>query len=68
MAIAEGLSLPTELLYQPAGILEEQGLEVGSLEDAIRSDAALTEKQVRALEEMYRAFRQFKRIKDENSE
>ncbi|WKZ81614.1 MAG: helix-turn-helix transcriptional regulator [Acidimicrobiia bacterium] len=53
-AIARGLSISAESLYERAGFLD--GTPRPEVEDAIRTDAALTERQKQALTEIYRSF------------
>lgn len=52
--IADGLSISAETLLVKAGIL--RGGATGAVVDAIRSDAALTERQKASLIEIYTAF------------
>lgn len=52
-SIAGALRISAETLYVKAGILEERASDVAS---AIRADQSLTEKQRRALLEIYRSF------------
>ena len=54
-AIAKALRISAETLYVKAGILEERDDDLGT---AILADRTLTEKQRRALLEIYRSFRQ----------
>ena len=54
-AIARGLSISAESLYVRAGLLEEPKHRP-SVEEAIRDDLGLTEKQKEALIEIYRTF------------
>lgn len=53
-AIARGLSISAESLYERAGFLD--GAPRPEVEDAIRTDAAITERQKQALTEIYRSF------------
>jgi transcriptional regulator with XRE-family HTH domain len=53
-AIARGLSISAETLYERAGLLDDH--RGPDLETAIRADDRLTEKQKQALTEIYRSF------------
>ena len=53
-AIAAGLSISAETLYERAGLLD--GGPRPEVIDAIRNDTVLTEKQKLALTEIYRSF------------
>lgn len=53
--IAKALRISAETLYVKAGILEERD---GDLADRILADSSLTERQKRALLEVYLSFRQ----------
>ncbi len=53
-AIARALYLPTEALYERAGLLEDR--EVPTVESAILHDEQLSTKQKAALVEIYRSF------------
>jgi transcriptional regulator with XRE-family HTH domain len=55
MAIARGLSIRAESLYERAGLLEE-GHEVVDVETSIKADTKLNERQKQALTEIYRSF------------
>lgn len=52
-SIASALRISAETLYVKAGILEERGTDLAT---AIMTDQSLTEKQRRALLEIYRSF------------
>lgn len=54
-AIARALSISAETLYVRAGLLEEPR-DRPTVEEAIRSDLQLSEKQKEALIEIYRTF------------
>ncbi len=54
-AIARGLSIRAEALYERAGLLDTSP-DVIDVETAIRADADLTERQKQALTEIYRSF------------
>ena len=54
--IAKGLRISAEQLYQRAGILDRAETSSAVL-DAIRADAALSERQKSALAEIYESFR-----------
>jgi transcriptional regulator with XRE-family HTH domain len=53
-AIARGLSISAETLYERAGLLD--GRTEPDVEGAIRDDDRLTERQKQALTEIYRSF------------
>ncbi len=53
-AIAAGLSISAETLYERAGLLD--GAPRPEVIEAIRTDTALTERQKQALTEIYRSF------------
>lgn len=53
-AIAAGLSISAESLYERAGLLD--GVEHPDVVAAIASDTALTERQKQALAEIYKSF------------
>ena len=53
-AIAAGLSISAETLYERAGLLD--GGTRPEVIDAIRNDTVLTERQKQALTEIYRSF------------
>lgn len=54
-AIARGLSIRAEQLYERAGLLEGS-LEITDVRSAIQADARLTERQKQALTEIYQTF------------
>ena len=53
-AIAKGLSISAETLYERAGLLD--GRVVPDVEQSIRADTRLSERQKQALAEIYRSF------------
>lgn len=53
-SIARALSISAETLFEQAGLLE--GREATDIEEAIRSDTTLNERQKQALAEIYRSF------------
>jgi transcriptional regulator with XRE-family HTH domain len=53
-SIARGLSISAETLFERAGLLE--GNKRRDVEEAIRSDTNLTERQRQALTEIYQSF------------
>lgn len=54
-AIARGLSIRAEALYERAGLLEGDR-QIIDVETSIRADTELTERQKQALTEIYRSF------------
>lgn len=54
-AIARGLSIRAEHLYERAGLLDGS-LEIGDVRSAIQADPDLTERQKQALTEIYQTF------------
>jgi transcriptional regulator with XRE-family HTH domain len=54
--IADGLRISAEQLYVRAGLLEDKPESEVAIESAIRADRSITERQKRALIEIYRAF------------
>jgi len=54
-SIARALYIPTEALFERAGLLDEQGLSM-SVETAVAVDRHLTAQQKQALMEIYRSF------------
>jgi transcriptional regulator with XRE-family HTH domain len=54
--IANGLRISAEQLYVRAGLLEDKPESEVAIESAIRADRSITERQKRALIEIYRAF------------
>lgn len=55
--IAKGLRISAEQLYVRAGILDERTESDQAVESALLADTAITERQKRALLEIYRSFR-----------
>jgi len=55
--LAKGLRISAETLYVRAGILDPDEREERSVEVAVRSDTALTERQKRVLLDIYESFR-----------
>jgi len=53
-SLARALSISAETLYERAGLLE--GRETPGVEEAIRDDTELSDKQKQALTEIYRSF------------
>lgn len=54
--LAKGLRISADVLYTRAGLLDQQDGH-RSVEDAVRADLALTERQKRVLLELYETFR-----------
>ncbi|MFW6090411.1 MAG: helix-turn-helix domain-containing protein [Actinomycetota bacterium] len=54
--LAKGLRISADVLYTRAGLLDQQDGH-RSVEDAVRADPALTERQKRVLLELYETFR-----------
>jgi transcriptional regulator with XRE-family HTH domain len=54
--LAKGLRISAETLYVRAGILDPDDHEVRSVEQAVRTDPALSERQKRVLLDIYESF------------
>ncbi|GAA3222916.1 helix-turn-helix transcriptional regulator [Actinocorallia longicatena] len=62
--IAKGLRISAEVLYVQAGILTERDVET-DVQEAVRADLALTERQKQVLLDIYDSFRKENALEEE---